>query len=582
VFLTGFDAAEVMKIPSLLPTMTNTRLTSSRRAWHAVSPLHRRRRWSPLLIAGLLWGISPAGASKPEERPLLIPLAPLGYQVLPMKFMSTMATVNTLHFVDDTHLLFTFTVRTLLPRLPDAQEGDDDRNVAVELLELPTGKVLAKTEWRTRDHDRYLWPLGNGRFLLRQRSRLSVIDPLRNLQNGQPFEQQVFLDLKRPIGHVAVSPEGDLLGVETLPPPKPKMKQVDADAQALAVAMGADSKLKVRTVEPADGPPVKIYFFRLHTENADGGGRLIAQMSGLIGAPNLIALPATAEGFLDLKRESAAMWDFDFVSHSGKRVELSGYETSCPPHPYWISRSEFIALGCHGSADRVELSYFNMKGDEPWLAVLNGVQVSPVIISAPEAGRFALSRTLVDANIFDNETLLPDDLTAQEITVFQGHDGRQLLKVQAQPIQRAGQNFDLSPSGLQFAVLRGENIEVYKLPPLTEKDKKALELARSMAPEPYDGPIRLGAVPVKVEEREAAANPQAGTQASDVPAPHPVAAPAALPSGEAVPESAAAPPPAAQAEGTSGDQQGPRKPPSLYSSDYPKDANPPLTSPNNN
>jgi hypothetical protein len=214
-----------------------------------------------------------------------------------------------------------------------------------------------------------------------------------------------------------------------------------------------------------------------------------------------------------------------------------------------------------------------MKGDEPWLAVLNGVQVSPVIISAPEAGRFALSRTLVDANIFDNETLLPDDLTAQEITVFQGHDGRQLLKVQAQPIQRAGQNFDLSPSGLQFAVLRGENIEVYKLPPLTEKDKKALELARSMAPEPYDGPIRLGAVPVKVEP---------AAQASNAPAPHPVAAPAALPSGEAVPESAAAPPPAAQAEGTSGDQQGPRKPPSLYSSDYPKDANPPLTSPNNN
>jgi hypothetical protein len=160
---------------------------------------------------------------------------------------------------------------------------------------------------------------------------------------------------------------------------------------------------------------------------------------------------------------------------------------------------------------------------------------------------------------------------------MQAHDGRQLLKVQAQPIQRAGQNFDLSPSGLQFAVLRGDNIEVYKLPPLNEKDRKALELAKGMTPEPYDGPIRLGAVPVKVE---AAAEPAA--QASNAPAPHPVAAPAALPSGEAVPESAAAPAPAAQAEGTSGDQQGPRKPPSLYSPDYPKDANPPLTSPNNN
>jgi len=574
-----------MKVPSLFPIATNTRLTGSREQDGAVQAPYfpvPRGRWIAALLAGTMGLLSPAGASKPEDRPLLIPLEPLGYHALPAKFMSTLATVNTVQFVDDTHLLFTFTVRTLLPRLADAQEGDDDRNVAAELLELPTGKVLAKTEWRTRDHDRYLWPLGHGRFLLRQRSRLSVIDPLRNLQSANPFESQVFLDLKRPIGHVAVSPDGDLLGVETLPPPKPKMKQVDADAQALSVAMGTDFKLKVRPTEPEDGPPVKIYFFRLHTENPDGSGRLIAQMSGLIGAPNLIALPATAEGFLDLKQESGAVWDFDFVSHAGKRLELSGYETTCAPRPYWISRSEFVAFGCRGSADRVELSYFNMKGDEPWLSLLNGVQVSPAIIAAPDAGRFALIRTLVDANIFDNETLLPDDLTAQEITVFQGHDGRQLLKVQAQPIQRAGQNFDLSPSGLQFAVLRGENIEVYKLPPLTEKDKKALELARSMAPEPYDGPIRLGAVPVKVEERAAAAEPQAATQTSNAPVPHPVSAPAALPSGEAVPESAAAPAPAAQAEGANGDQQGPRKPPSLYSSDYPKDANPPLTSPNNN
>ena len=91
-----------------------------------------------------------------------------------------------------------------------------------------------------------------------------------------------------------------------------------------------------------------------------------------------------------------------------------------------------------------------MKGEEPWLSALNGQQVSPVIVAAPAAGRFAVSRTLVGGNAVDMESLTSDDLTTQEITVMQNHDGRALLKVQASPIQRAGQNFDLSPDGMPF------------------------------------------------------------------------------------------------------------------------------------
>ncbi len=604
-------------------------------------------RWTAGVVLGLLLGAAEAraagpglggsGASKPDLRPLTIPLGPLGYQALPTQFLSTLATLTTVHFVDEHHVLLTFTVRSLMPRLPDAEPDDDDRNVAAELLELPSGKVLARTEWRTRDHHQYLWPLGAGRFLLRVRRKLTVLDPMRNFEAGgaeQAFRQQPLLEFPRPIGYISVAPGGDLLGVETLPRRKPKLTGVAADAalmEAATEAAAPNPKGLKKREEGERRPPVEIYFFRLGAENADGSGKLVARTAGMIGAPALISLPATGAGYLDVTKESPQTWLFDFVSHAGsQRLELSPYDTSCVPHPYFISRSEFVAFGCRGSADRLELSYFNLKGEEPWLSVLQGTQVSPEILGAPAGGRFALSRTLISDALIDADNLTADELTAQEITVMQNHDGRVLLKVQATPIQRSGQNFDLSPSGTQFAVLRGGNLEVYPLPALTGKDQKAVEEAASLAPPAAaDVPVRLNSVEVKVardvgdagadgavvgdssgvdsagakagDEAAAGAEGTAGdrTSAAAGAAASAGVVTAAAPesgraksagsggqapgdAGKAPGEAAKAPGDAVQApgeapaarsnsEGAQGDAQtGRRKPPSLYSADYPK------------
>jgi hypothetical protein len=521
-----------------------------------------------------------AGAwSRTDDRPLTIPVEPLGFQALPTRFMSTSSTLFTLHFVDDQHLLFTFTTRKLMARLPDADPDDDDRNVTALLLELPSGKVLARTEWRTRDRDRYLWPLEHGRFLLRVRSKLSVIDPLRNFEAegaSEAFRQQTFLELKRPIGYLTVSPGGELLGVETVAPRKPKL--VGGAASAAALAATVPGYKKEPELQIAGRPPVQIYFFRLREEKVDGKERLIARTAGLVGAPTLINLPATGDGYLDIKQESSGTWLFDFVSHAGKRLELSAYDTTCAPRPYFVSRSEFVAFGCRGATDKMQLSYFNLKGEQPWLSVLGGTQVSPSIVAAPAAGRFAMNRTLVGSALIDTDSLTADDFTSQEITVMQNFDGRVLLKVQATPIQRSGQNFDLSPLGTKFAVLRGGNLEVYTLPALTGKDQKAVQMAGSLAPEANDAPVKLNSVEVKIaeaekpEETKPAETPAVAT-APVAASPQPIAT--ALPAGEAVQQSA----PAA-AEGASGDVQGAaRKQPSLYSPDYPRTKDDPAPRP---
>ena len=156
----------------------------------------------------------------------------------------------TVNFIDDTHLLLTYNTHGLLARLPDVTPDDDDRLIAAELIELPSGKVLASTKWRTRDRLRYLWPLTHGLFLLRVRSRLTVIDPLGHLSSTDPFQPQAFLEFSRRIGYIAVSPGGDLLTVETVPQP-----HFQKDSAACAFGDHRREQLRIRGRMPLRTQP---------------------------------------------------------------------------------------------------------------------------------------------------------------------------------------------------------------------------------------------------------------------------------------------------------------------------------------
>ena len=519
----------------------------------------RLTRWFSVLMTSSALALGPR-ASGPA---ISLPIGPLGYQAVPSRLLAAGGSMFTLHFVNSTHLLFTFNNRNLLKRMPDATPEDDDRNVTALLLELPSGKVLARTEWRTRDREQYLWPLSHGRFLLRVRTHLTVIDPLANLAKEEAFREQPFLDFKRRIGYISVSPGGDLLTIETVPPrhqiddgggqaQSAQVLQSRTQAPAQAGSAGSAAPLKLSAPPPVEFsseraglPPVDLHFYRLDVEDGPGGTeRVSPRAAGVLGARGLISIPATADGFLDAMKESPGVYDFDFFSHTGKKVELAPYDTTCAPRPYFVSASEFVALGCHGGTDRMLLSGFNLRGEEPWVQALSGQYIAPYLVAAPAAGRFAFSRVLVSGSYYDPDNIVPEELNAQEIIVLQHHDGRLLLKVQASPIQRAGQNFDLLPDGMALAVLRAGNIEVYRLGPLSAQDLRAVETAAKNAPERNDAQVRLKSTPIaaaRVEESPAA-QPASSTL-------------------EAAPQAAESTPEAAEPE---------RKPPSLYSPEHPK------------
>lgn len=420
----------------------------------------------------LLPTLALASGPAPEVR---IPLEPLGYAPLLPEFLQSGNSLLTVDFVDNDHLLVTFALRKLLKRDLDPGPDDDDRMIAAVLLDLPGGKMMARTEFRVHDRARYLWNIGGGRFLLRIKDRLSVFAPMQGIAKGDAFRQEDVLGGDRHIVAILLSSNKDLLTVETTSRPG---VQIDAEGAA------------------EDHAPVQVNFYRL---SAGEGQNLNLTFAGVIRTQDAVEFPMTSAGILNITTSGNNTWLFDFDEHSGKVDQLLAFDTSCAPRAVFVANSEFVVFGCRGSDDKKDFAGFNLQGDQMWQQNFFQTFTAPTFDFAPAAGRFALGRIIV-SGITGSDLVPSGAVTGQDVRVYQTNSGKQLMKIDCTPIVRSGENFALSADGLRLAVIRqamvyhpatkedyawtenSTGVEVYDLPPLTQQDRAAVQQAQKMAP----------------------------------------------------------------------------------------------------
>ncbi|HEY5330258.1 MAG TPA: hypothetical protein VIJ79_10270 [Acidobacteriaceae bacterium] len=461
-----------------------------------------------------------AHAAAPRPQPAVrLQLADLGVPGIPQFLQGQGASLLTVHFVDPTHLLVTYNLRDLVERIPGDPPGDTDRSTAALLLELPSGKVLARTRWHLHDYSQYLWSLGKGRFLLRMHSTLTSFAPLANLASGNAFRQTPFVQVPGTIDAIIVAPEGDLVTLEASPPRKPKPPS------------GPVTFLNAG--DPDARPPENIFFVRV-SGTGSPESPVLATSAGSVKAERVAPLPLNGRGYLSTTSQKHMRWTMQFNSFDGPVRKLSYVDSSCAPWMQFVSPSQFLVFSCRGSDDRILLSAFDFSPQEMWEEPM-GSSSPTAFLYAQQAGRFALSRITSIAPLASGPASLTgpgpwqgadgDLTTTQEISIYQVESGDLLLKLPCSPVSRTGQNFDLAPDGLSAMVVRNGAIEIYNLPPLSKQDKKQLAAVQQLEPQiPTSATVELHLLVHPVEDADDAA----ATQPSPAkPQPQPVAPPIA-------------------------------------------------------
>jgi hypothetical protein len=463
------------------------------------------------LAAAVLLISTPLFAAGGSPPPLRLPFQSLGIQLLDGSSGLGPVAPTTVHFVDDRHVLVTYSVRRLMKRLPDDPPEDNDHTIAAALVDLDTGKVVARNEWRLHDYQRYLWPLGHGRFLFRQRNSFTTLAPLAHMASGKPFEESSFLKFDRRIVAVLLSPEADFLTVETAPPlapaPKPKKKSPMADFNA-AIGPPSNATPGPEPEPESEGPAlhrlgeakIQIIFFRI-SYSSDGEGAASPRIAGRAVSDRPVVVPLNANGYISTVPESkekahgkTSGWETDYNTFTGKAYELPLYDSSCQPSGTMVSRSELVVFGCRVKDNQRYFAAFNLLGEEMWEKGLYEPAPMPVLGFSPGSGRMVVNRLLVSSAGPDENLvqLAHDHATSQTIDVYQINSGRQLLHLLVTPIEVASQNFSLSPDGMGLAVVNNGGIEVYELPAATAKEKADNTKVLAVAPMNAEIPIQLG------------------------------------------------------------------------------------------
>jgi hypothetical protein len=372
-----------------------------------------------------------------------IPVSPLGFTAPNSTYLGTRNTFVSLDFIDEDRLLFTFRVPGLIHRDLKTGEESSERQIRAVVLALPQGTVQAEALWTVHDRVRYLWPLKNGRFLLRDRNNLLLGDATLALQP--------FLDFPGPVLWVELDPAQQFLVTNSREPfaaaAKPGQVASPATAQA-AVTTEED------TAEEEGRPELVVRILRRET----GQVMLVSRVR------SIVQLPINTTGYLENLRSRGTEWILNLSYFTGGTKMLGSVDTACDPDDNFLSENEILIAGC-GADGASKLVAMTTEGKTLWMAQAPSTEVWPHLTVAPNGSRLAWTTLDTSHLVSTFAPMDTEDVKEQSVTVFDAATGDIALVSPLSPILDAGGNVAISPSGRRVALLNAAAIQIFDLPP---------------------------------------------------------------------------------------------------------------------
>jgi hypothetical protein len=380
-----------------------------------------------------------------------IPIEPLGFTPPAAFYLGLRYSLASLDFFDEDHLLLTFRVPGLIHRDRTGGDPSEERKIRAMVLHLPEGTIQADAVWTMHDRKRYLWMLGNGQFLLRDRDNLQV--------GNASLQLRPFLHFPGPVLWVEMDPDRKYVVTGSSEPPTSASKAGDVGSPATAAATlisddeksGAEPDIILRILRRDSGKVMMVSHVR-----------------------SAVHLPINADGFLETIRGNGKSWTLNLNYFSGGSAVVGSVDSFCSPVLDFVSPREFLATTCASGGDS-RLVAMTIGGHRLWDAPSSDSFVWPLLVPSADGSRVVRETLAATHSVSPFAPLGSDEVKGQDVQVFDAASGRLILRALASPVFDAGGNVAVSPSGRLVAIIMGEGIQVFDLgtpPPLPDDPAK--------------------------------------------------------------------------------------------------------------
>ncbi|RRA48647.1 hypothetical protein D1Y84_10485 [Acidipila sp. EB88] len=374
----------------------------------------------------------------------------------------------TLDYLDADHLLFTFHSAKLMRREPDEPLEDQDQTVHALVLSLPTGKVTAEGTWRLHDRERYLWVLGNGHFLMRQRDTLYIGDSSLVLST--------YLHPEGKLASVQLSPDNSTLIVQyanevkddeqnALGDTPPHSRPTLGPGPTLGPSPSASSSAGTGSTGNPDPNDAETRFPQRRKEYtllSIDVARHSATRLGVVHRP--LAFTLVQDGYLGVAQGNGKLWDVKFARFGQEPEHLNSVTSTCQPLLLSVSPGVFLAQSCLPYSSDHLVQAFDLHGHKLWEQVWQSRFVWGTFAYSDAGNRFAYGSIEVNHDLATLDPVEDGSILGEPVGVFSIASGKLDTVLDATPILTAGENFSLSPDGNTLAILREGAIELYPLP----------------------------------------------------------------------------------------------------------------------
>jgi hypothetical protein len=394
-----------------------------------------------------------------------IPLAPLGFTAPSTNYLGTRNTFVSLDFLDEDRLLFTFRVPGLIHRDLKTGEESSERQIRAVVLKLPQGTVEADALWTVHDRVRYLWPLKNGQFLLRDRNNL--------LQGDATLTLKPFLDFPGSLLWIELDPAQQFLVTNSREPIAAAAKSgvpADGSSSMGSISGQVSGQLSSQVSSPATAQAT------VTTDQDDAAAeegrpelvvRILRRESGEVmlvsRVRSAVHLPINATGYLENLRSRGTEWVLNLSYFTGGTRMLGSVDTACDPDDEFLSQDEILITGCSpdGASKLVAMT---TEGKTLWIAQAPETEMWPHLTVAPNGSRLVWTTLDTSHAVSTFAPMDSEDVKEQSVTVFDAATGDIAFVSPLSPILDAGGNVAISPSGRRVALLNAGAIQIFDLP----------------------------------------------------------------------------------------------------------------------